>query len=419
MKKLLFLILPAFLPLIISCQENSLFFITEDYTNYYLLELDLKEEKYIFSKHSAKRIQIDKGYFIKKGTTIELKSETRYFSFNPYLHKKIYLKNDKLYMNKAEMLIGNNGINNTPIKDLGLDYKFENLDEFVSEKRIKVERKSESMKQFKGKEFEENLKEIMKLRVPEYLPLIEKHYLGPEDYTHYIDDNRVDWDQDISGVAVIDMFSTVVHESTHLANDTNKILLYPDSLIELKRTEVISTKSMSEFFEKRCTTDSIFRYNTYIKDAEDKMASNIAGIYGLMNEFCAYYHGSRVAYLMYKKYEELSGDFEYFKDFMAADVSGTFYAYYEFNLFMGGYLAYLKLNQPTIYQATINNQSLCIAYTLIDSAFKDVVGKVESELSDTKYYQYHYNKYGKFAKQDLQQFLPDLEVLKKQMIVNK
>ena len=85
---------------------------------------------------------------------------------------------------------------------------------------------------------------------------------------------------------------------------------------------------------------------------------------------------------------------------------------------MGGYLAYLKTKHPKVYQATINNQSLCTAYTFIDKHYKEIVTKVETELSTTEDYKYQYNNYGKFPKQDLQQFLPELEVLKNNAIAN-
>lgn len=417
MKKLIFLYLMLF-STIIFCQKNSLFFITEDYTNYFLLELNLKENKYIFSKHSAKRIQIDKGYLLKKGKTIELESETKNYSFNPYLHKKVYLKKETIYLSNTDMLIGRNGIYPTPENKLGLDYKFETLDEFAATDRIKVERKSESFNQYRGLEFEERLKEIMKRRVPEYLPLVEKYYLGPEDYIHYIDDKKVDWDQSTSGYAILDMFSTVVHESTHQANGSDSILIFPDSLTYLSRTEIIQTNAALTLFERTCTINNIFRFNTYVRDTSNRMASNCSGIYGLMNEFSAYYHDTRIAYLMYKKYEELGEDYESDKEFMAADALGTYYAYYEFNLFMGGYLAYLKTNHPKIYQATINNKSLCLAYSFIDNTYKEIVNNIETELNSFEFYQYVYNKYAKHTIQDLQQFLPELEVLKNNVVAN-
>ncbi len=418
MKRLIFLSLTIFFPFINFCQENSLFFITEDYTNYFLLELNLKKGNYIFSKQSSKRIQIDKGYFYKKGKTIKLKSETKNRGINPYLYKNIYLKNGKLYTSKVKMLVGKNGLNSTPEDELGLDYKFENLDEFASNDRIKVERKSESFNQFRGLEFEERFKEILELRVPEYLPLVEKYYLGPEDYILYIDDKRVDWDHDVSSYAIMDMFSTIIHESTHQANGSDSILLTPDSLIELTRTEIINTNAALKFFESKCTVDSIFRFNTYVRDTSNNTASNLSGIYGLMDEFTAYYHDTRIAYLMYKKYEELGSDYEYHKEFMASDACRTYFAYYEFNLFMGGYLAYLKDNHPKIYQATINNQSLCNAYNYIDNHYKEIVNKVETELNKTEAYQYQYNNYAKQPKAELQQFLPELEVLKNNIVAN-
>ena len=418
MKRLIFLSLTIFFPFINFCQENSLFFITEDYTNYFLLELNLKKGNYIFSKQNNKRIQIDKGYFYKKGKTIKLKSETKNRGINPYLYKNIYLKNGKLYTSKVKMLVGKNGLYSTPEDELGLDYKFENLDEFASNDRIKVERKSESFNQFRGLEFEERFKEILELRVPEYLPLVEKYYLGPEDCIHYIDDKRVDWDQDVSSYAILDMFSTIIHESTHRANGRDSIMLYPDSLMELKRTEVINTNSALKLFESKCTVDSILRFNTYVRDTSNNTASNVYGIYGLMDEFAAYYHGTRIAYLMYKKYQTLGKGYEPYKEFMEENACGSYFAFYEFNLFIGGYLAYLKTNHPKIYHATINNQSLCNAYTYIDNHYKEIVNKVETELNKTEAYQYQYNNYAKQPKAELQQFLPELEVLKNNIVAN-
>ena len=412
MKKLIFLINLIVIPAMVAAQENSLFFLKDDNTSTYLLEIDTVKNCYVYSKHNSKRIHIDKGEIIKKGKQLIFKSQVQYNSFNPLLKVKTFFKYKKLYYSKKDMLFNKNPRLNIEVIDVYVDYKLNQFDEFASNKRIVISTNSESMEKYKGNEFKERFLEILKLRLPVYYDVVSENYIGPDEYEMYIDDKRVEWDKDVSGYAIMDMFSTIVHESVHGTNGVGKILLYPDSLYDVYRTSVVPTKTMTAYFEKKCTTAKIFRFGAYIKDAEDNLSSNISGIYGLLNEFCAYYHDVQSSYLMYNVYNELGSDFNYFKDEMANDALETYYAYYEFNLFIGGYLSYLKEYNKDVYYETIANKSLCIAYTEINRQFADVVDKVENEFNHYESYQYFLDKYVDSTKNSLQQFLPELENIK-------
>jgi hypothetical protein len=111
---------------------------------------------------------------------------------------------------------------------------------------------------------------------------------------------------------------------------------------------------------------NIFRYDTYVGDSS-VVSANVSGIYGLMDEFSAYENGTR-ADVLAAKTALAKGDTVLARKFLS-QAQGTYFAYYEFNLFIAWYLHYGKMNHMDLYKETMANNNLRLTYTLIDQEF--------------------------------------------------
>jgi hypothetical protein len=119
---------------------------------------------------------------------------------------------------------------------------------------------------------------------------------------------------------------------------------------------------------------------------------------------------------MYQKLKDNSDSFvtETFKN----ESLSSFMAYYEFNLFIGGYISYLKINNIDIYDELMSNSNLWKAYTKIDSKFGKIAKLIELEFKNDDFLIEISENNLNSTKKDLQQFLPELENLKVKMIAN-
>ena len=118
-----------------------------------------------------------------------------------------------------------------------------------------------------------------------------------------------------------------------------------------------------------------FRYDTYVSEGST-CSSNVHGIYGLLNEFSAYFWGmsatdSLIPY--YKTYDDSDPTIwiQY-----AKDMGNNMNAYAEFKFWILGYMNYLKSNYPTSYNAIISNKNFCNAYTAIETNYANLIADV-------------------------------------------
>ena len=107
--------------------------------------------------------------------------------------------------------------------------------------------------------------------------------------------------------------STTVHETTHaydsqipymfakqgvfkMDNSTNEGFIFDENY------KIAYNYPKSKFFQSRRLSAVIpqnlrtFRYDTYIESKSDNQSTQSSGVIGLMEEFNAYYHGSKVIF---------------------------------------------------------------------------------------------------------------------------
>jgi hypothetical protein len=176
-------------------------------------------------------------------------------------------------------------------------------------------------------------------------------------------------------------YATVIHETCHSVNDDIGGFMgrgfYISPLIEIKVSKKMVFKSSE--LDKTIPEhwkNHIFRYKTYIQgiEGDEEISSIYDGIYGLVDEFDAYYQSTKAVVELYDYYKTIASNTEpYYWSMYLSNCYSSIFAYYEFRLFIAWYLRYAKKNYPGIYQSIIRNKALKIVYTLIDNGYEKVI----------------------------------------------
>jgi hypothetical protein len=105
------------------------------------------------------------------------------------------------------------------------------------------------------------------------------------------------------------------------------------------------------------------------------VSANPSGIYGLLDEFQAYYYGLKAAYDCYPylkeygAYEDTAIVHEYIT-FLYGSISGS---YYEFKWFILLYMDYVKINFPHLYKQFIESREFLTAFLYFNEHFENLV----------------------------------------------
>jgi hypothetical protein len=210
---------------------------------------------------------------------------------------------------------------------------------------------------------------------PLYKIVLEKSYCGPDCYVTSVDKTTVPWNYDTTANVLFSNFETVVHESIHTYNSSiacggkEGCLIEPGLEITYDRGNIFKSAEFKKYVPAEAP-NKIFRYGTYVSDSSI-VSANVSGIYGLMDEFSAYHNGVRSCVLAAQSAMQ-KGDTAKAAQFIS-QASGTYFAYYEFNLFMAWYLKAAKNDHAGIYNEMMANTNLRVAYTLLDAGFAETI----------------------------------------------
>ncbi len=180
---------------------------------------------------------------------------------------------------------------------------------------------------------------------------------------------------------VLSSYATVVHETCHLVNDdiggfwSKGFYISPNIEIRVSKSTVFKSSILDNQIPEDWKTN-IFRYKTYIQGfaGEKEIASISEGIYGLMDEFDAYYQSTRAVVEIYDYYKTIASYSEpYYWTLYISNCYSSIYAYHEFRLFIAWYLKYARKNYPDIYLSIMQNKELRAVFTLVDAGYKKVV----------------------------------------------
>ena len=176
-----------------------------------------------------------------------------------------------------------------------------------------------------------------------------------------------------------DDLETAVHEECHSftlrnvyegGSTARKEYIYigDGEYITVPYTELFKTEEMSVLLPEGLRTS---RYRSYISKGSP-VASNVYGIYGLLNEFAAYCWGNNNAVKTY----------DYYATHWANSYTNQFVSYAEFRFWILSYMLYAKEKHPDVYQGVLANDKFRQAFSAIDDKFADVIqeyfGKLEA-----------------------------------------
>ncbi len=241
------------------------------------------------------------------------------------------------------------------------------------------------------------VKNLMKKYSPESFFIIDQDDKSPRvfDFEHggkMSFTNRNDLNAYIRATQfpdIINEINTGVHETTHdftsiyaykmlldkgIKNiGTNNFLCFaPDknNIITVRVTKIFPSSELNNVIDEKFQTE---RYANYIYPARPILGTQVNGVYGLLDEFHAYYHGTK-AILDLKPFFETevkqnsTNWILYFKN-----IYSTYYAYAEFRYFILKYLIYAKENDPEVYERIIENKEFKEAFIKTDKAYAALI----------------------------------------------
>ncbi|MFT6054558.1 MAG: hypothetical protein ACJASP_001451 [Roseivirga sp.] len=205
------------------------------------------------------------------------------------------------------------------------------------------------------------------------------------------------WIPDKSEKGIIASLNTVVHESMHgltsrlpyelikkgdglayqMNEDYSAFYVNEEAVFLVKHSPVFNSNKISGQIPKAIRT---FRFKPYIAPKSSSLGSQVNGIYGLMDEWNAYYFGTKASYDLYNYFKPKS-DTNY-EAFLAhvSDLAGTYFAFYEFKYFILKYLEYAKASQKPVYDGIMANSELRKAYNSIHDRYSALLLKIEARL---------------------------------------
>jgi len=241
---------------------------------------------------------------------------------------------------------------------------------------------------------------------PLQIDILENHYCGPECSSRYVGGKYVPWDKETSDSKVLDNISTVLHESTHHFNSSASwgsmnFVISENRFISVPKTEIFkSNLIVNDMLKRNPKVKDMFRFDTYV-NTNRNMCSSTNGIYGLMNEYCAYYNDALSAIILYEVFKEkhapnekdvnyfnASEEEKFFRNIekkLAMSVMSSVSAFYQFNAFIGAYLMHAKENYYDIYTGILNNSLLVDAYSTVTYNFSVIAEKTHEYFPENNF----------------------------------
>lgn len=189
--------------------------------------------------------------------------------------------------------------------------------------------------------------------------------------------------------SILSGIDTAVHEETHIysyASEKNGKAAYyigNQKIIYVPLTEIFPSQEMAASIPSSLRT---FRYVAYIADPGENLASNVDGIYGLLNEFMAYRSGMNTIVSLYDYLIDEDADWDTWMLFIN-ECENDMQAYAEFKYFILHYLYYAKQNYLDIYKAILQNTQFCKAYKKLESSYAKLLRQYQKDLTKLqKYY---------------------------------
>jgi len=120
-----------------------------------------------------------------------------------------------------------------------------------------------------------------------------------------------------------------------------------------------------------------FRFDTYI---DGNTSTQDFGVIGLLNEFSAYYIGSRFSYDMLEAYKIASENRVNALLYWVEHCQSSMSAYYEFEFYIREYLRYMKYEYPENYALLLQYKPFSEAYIATKSLYRELLAKYQQRI---------------------------------------
>jgi hypothetical protein len=375
--------------------------------NLYVLQLK-DGSAYDYMRYTNKRVYHDFGVYSIRHGKIAFESKNNKHGFNSVGGKTYFISEKGIFKTKIKSILGKEAVLEKSDDVLYMKaWDFNPLTgksaaDLEAEKAEKERIKNEKSLAKKQAEMSAFTKSFYLYQAEYYAngyeTILAKSYCGPDCYHTVVDGNVMDWTYDTTRATLYGDFGTVIHESTHNFN-SGRYLVIPGIEVPVTKTATYNSNE----FKKIVPADAskrIFRFNTYVGDSA-VVSANKSGIYGMMDEFSAYANGTR-ADVLAAKTALAYGDTALARTFLS-QAKGTYFAYYEFNLFIAWYLHHAKTDHADIYKETMANTNLRVTYTLLDQEFKATIAELKKTASAAgegkNYLSYSDSEYVAYPKQ--------------------
>lgn len=181
---------------------------------------------------------------------------------------------------------------------------------------------------------------------------------------------------------LVEEMETAVHEESHVYTalaerwDTDRYYIGGGEYVDVTRTKSFPAREITGTIPESLRT---FRFSTYIDTASKSPSTQASGVYGLLNEWTAYYWGAHNDWML-KDYDTLriqtvtiagtgKGSGGGSNSRSRYRLSGGPQAYAEFRYYILRYMLYAKEKHPNIYQEILDNTDFCLVFTVIDESF--------------------------------------------------
>lgn len=207
-----------------------------------------------------------------------------------------------------------------------------------------------------------------------------RYYREKQDFLQYVEGGKP--------VEIAECLGTAVHETCHAYTYAMAYALLPDGdqafgrepysafCLEaganaiVRRTPVFPSAEMAAEFPPQLRT---LRFSPYISPSQANLTTQAFGVYGLLDEFTAYYHGTRTSLDLLEFYQtEAAQTRENWFSFFGG-IYANYCAYPEFKLYILKYLQYAGTKYPQIYRQLLENREFTEAFRRIDRNFAGLI----------------------------------------------
>ena len=299
-----------------------------------------------------------------------------------------FLRNDKLYVKRWESLLGTHCYAESSKDSIYfMGYTFNPLTrtmlEIASDEQDRLYEMDDQDKVY----FQALLHQFAK----RYELFVDTNYCGPGCYYTVVGGEHKKPSKDTTNDRLIHSFNTMVHETTHKFNSFNSILVDPEIAIHFPNIETYRSQEFLPLVPQEAKT-KIFRYATYVS-TKSTLGSNQCGILGIMNEFSAYRNGTRVS-IEAALAAKAQGNEKRKLDFLNEALL-SYYAYYEFRVFIAWYLEYGAKYILSLHRKLMANTNFRIAFTLLEQGFLEDIKLIEKLVKESPSVQWQYDIFEK------------------------